>query len=163
MGASSIKSWPWPYGELEIRKKPLRQRLRDSLALWRFMLLCPLASDTPSFPFIRLVITSSTFDWIILSLKEMDQATAKKTLQELIKREDLKNKTCIDCGNPNPQWASVRCGMDSLTLTLDDSLTPVPFLQASPSLSVYNVPDCIEGLAYTSGASRLSELAAGIL
>lgn len=37
----------------------------------------------------------------------MDQATAKKTLQELIKREDLKNKHCVDCGNPNPQWASV--------------------------------------------------------
>lgn len=36
-----------------------------------------------------------------------DQTLAKKTLQELIKREDLKNKTCIDCGNPNPQWASL--------------------------------------------------------
>ncbi|TFY59155.1 hypothetical protein EVG20_g7891 [Dentipellis fragilis] len=37
-----------------------------------------------------------------------DQVAAKRTLQELIKREDLKNKTCIDCGNPNPQWASLR-------------------------------------------------------
>ncbi|KAA1466572.1 ArfGap-domain-containing protein [Dentipellis sp. KUC8613] len=36
-----------------------------------------------------------------------DQAAAKRTLQELIKREDLKNKTCVDCGNPNPQWASL--------------------------------------------------------
>ncbi|KAH8118723.1 ArfGap-domain-containing protein [Phellopilus nigrolimitatus] len=36
----------------------------------------------------------------------MDQALAKKELQELMKREDLQNKTCIDCLNPNPQWAS---------------------------------------------------------
>jgi hypothetical protein len=39
----------------------------------------------------------------------MDQAAAKKTLQELIRREDLKNKICADCSNPNPQWASLRC------------------------------------------------------
>jgi ADP-ribosylation factor GTPase-activating protein 1 len=38
----------------------------------------------------------------------MDQSLAKRTLQELIKRDDLKNKTCVDCGNPNPQWASLR-------------------------------------------------------
>ena len=38
----------------------------------------------------------------------MDQSLAKRTLQDLIKREDIKNKTCVDCGNPNPQWASLR-------------------------------------------------------
>jgi len=37
----------------------------------------------------------------------MDQTLARKTLQELIKREDLDNRKCIDCGNPNPQWASL--------------------------------------------------------
>lgn len=36
----------------------------------------------------------------------MDQVAARKVLQELTKREDLGNKTCVDCGNPNPQWAS---------------------------------------------------------
>ncbi|KAI0005132.1 ArfGap-domain-containing protein [Russula compacta] len=37
----------------------------------------------------------------------MDQTLARRTLQELIKREDLKNKFCVDCANPNPQWASL--------------------------------------------------------
>ncbi|KAJ7591680.1 ArfGap-domain-containing protein [Mycena floridula] len=37
----------------------------------------------------------------------MDQAEAKKILQELSKREDLKNRICCDCSNPNPQWASL--------------------------------------------------------
>ncbi|EKM59301.1 uncharacterized protein PHACADRAFT_249704 [Phanerochaete carnosa HHB-10118-sp] len=37
----------------------------------------------------------------------MDQAVAKRILQELIKNEELGNKKCIDCGNPNPQWASL--------------------------------------------------------
>ena len=41
--------------------------------------------------------------------RPMDQAVAKKTLQELIRREDLRNKICADCSNPNPQWASLRC------------------------------------------------------
>ncbi|KAF7975104.1 hypothetical protein HWV62_10381 [Athelia sp. TMB] len=36
-----------------------------------------------------------------------DQVAVKRILQELVKREDLKNKACIDCGNPNPQWASL--------------------------------------------------------
>ncbi|THV08273.1 ArfGap-domain-containing protein [Dendrothele bispora CBS 962.96] len=31
----------------------------------------------------------------------------KKILQELSKRDDLKNKVCNDCSNPNPQWASL--------------------------------------------------------
>ncbi|KAF8559174.1 ArfGap-domain-containing protein [Imleria badia] len=29
------------------------------------------------------------------------------TLQQLIRRQDLNNNFCADCGNPNPQWASV--------------------------------------------------------
>ncbi|KAI0089060.1 hypothetical protein BDY19DRAFT_889752 [Irpex rosettiformis] len=37
----------------------------------------------------------------------MDQAAAKRILQELIKNEELGNKKCVDCGNPNPQWATV--------------------------------------------------------
>ncbi|KAF9481855.1 Arf GTPase activating protein [Pholiota conissans] len=36
-----------------------------------------------------------------------DQVAAKKILSELSKREDLKNKVCADCSNPNPQWASL--------------------------------------------------------
>ncbi|KAG5654601.1 hypothetical protein H0H81_011576 [Sphagnurus paluster] len=36
-----------------------------------------------------------------------DQVAAKKILNELSKREDLKNKICCDCSNPNPQWASL--------------------------------------------------------
>ncbi|KAF7301945.1 ArfGap-domain-containing protein [Mycena indigotica] len=34
----------------------------------------------------------------------MDQAAAKKVLQDLIKSD---NRLCCDCGNPNPQWASL--------------------------------------------------------
>ncbi|KAH9482527.1 ADP-ribosylation factor GTPase-activating protein GCS1 [Psilocybe cubensis] len=36
-----------------------------------------------------------------------DQVAAKKILSELSKREDLHNKSCADCSNPNPQWASL--------------------------------------------------------
>ena len=36
-----------------------------------------------------------------------EQAALRKTLSELSKREDLKNKVCCDCSNPNPQWASL--------------------------------------------------------
>jgi hypothetical protein len=34
----------------------------------------------------------------------MDQTAAKKVLQELVKND---NRVCCDCGNPNPQWASL--------------------------------------------------------
>ncbi|KAJ7490272.1 ArfGap-domain-containing protein [Mycena galericulata] len=34
----------------------------------------------------------------------MDQTAAKKVLQELVKND---NRLCCDCGNPNPQWASL--------------------------------------------------------
>ncbi|KAG8764023.1 Zn finger-containing GTPase- Activating Protein for ARF [Ceratobasidium sp. 423] len=34
-----------------------------------------------------------------------DTAYAKKELLELIKTGD--NKFCVDCGAPNPQWASL--------------------------------------------------------
>ncbi|KAF9021508.1 ArfGap-domain-containing protein [Hymenopellis radicata] len=37
----------------------------------------------------------------------MNQVEAKKILQELVRREDLGNKICADCSNPNPQWASL--------------------------------------------------------
>ncbi|KIY49466.1 ArfGap-domain-containing protein [Fistulina hepatica ATCC 64428] len=40
-----------------------------------------------------------------------DQAKIKKALQDLVKREDLGNKTCCDCSNPNPQWASLSFGI----------------------------------------------------
>lgn len=36
---------------------------------------------------------------------------AKRTLQELIRNEELGNKKCVDCGNPNPQWATVRLAL----------------------------------------------------
>jgi ADP-ribosylation factor GTPase-activating protein 1 len=36
-----------------------------------------------------------------------DQLAAKRILQDLVKRDDLKNKLCNDCPNPNPQWASL--------------------------------------------------------
>ncbi|KAF9057915.1 ArfGap-domain-containing protein [Panaeolus papilionaceus] len=36
-----------------------------------------------------------------------DQVAAKRILSDLSKKEDLKNKVCCDCQNPNPQWASL--------------------------------------------------------
>jgi hypothetical protein len=44
-----------------------------------------------------------------------DQASVKKTLSQLSRREDLNNKICCDCSNPNPQWASLRYHNVNLT------------------------------------------------
>ena len=46
--------------------------------------------------------------FVLLTTSMTDQAAAKKTLSLLSKREDLNNKICCDCSNPNPQWASLR-------------------------------------------------------
>jgi hypothetical protein len=77
----------------------------------------------------------------------MDQSIARRTLQELIKREDLKNKSCVDCGNPNPQWASLRFA-PSIPSTRH---FPKTALSASPYLSVCNARGFIEVSACTSG------------
>ncbi|KAH8830341.1 ArfGap-domain-containing protein [Flagelloscypha sp. PMI_526] len=37
----------------------------------------------------------------------MDQAESRKILHALIKQDGLDNKVCVDCSNPNPQWASL--------------------------------------------------------
>jgi hypothetical protein len=76
----------------------------------------------------------------------MDQTLARRTLQELIKREDLKNKSCVDCGNPNPQWASLRFSPFILSRHFPKSI-----LSASPYLSACNARGFIEVSACTSG------------
>ncbi|TCD67563.1 Zn finger-containing GTPase- Activating Protein for ARF [Steccherinum ochraceum] len=74
----------------------------------------------------------------------MDQPTARKILQELIKREDLDNKKCIDCGNPNPQWASLRRAFSDVNWCICCDVA----LQSS---YVFNVLESIEGSAYMLG------------
>lgn len=75
----------------------------------------------------------------------MDQATAKKTLQELVK-SDIKNKNCIDCSNPNPQWASLRS-----VFTCKTGLPP-HMRSVLPCFCVYSALERIEGLVFTLGA-----------
>src|SRR6266436_1853994 len=77
----------------------------------------------------------------------MDQSIARRTLQELIKREDLKNKSCVDCGNPNPQWASLRFAQ----FIPSTRHFPKTALTASPYLSAYNARGFTEVSACTSG------------
>lgn len=77
-----------------------------------------------------------------------DQVAAKKILSELSKREDLKNKVCNDCSNPNPQWASLR----SIDRASDLTSTGPHSLSASQSLSAFSVPGHIEASVYTSGS-----------
>jgi hypothetical protein len=77
----------------------------------------------------------------------MDQSIARRTLQELIKREDLKNKSCVDCGNPNPQWASLRFA----PFIPSTRHFPKIALSASPYLSACNARGFTEVSACTSG------------
>ena len=78
----------------------------------------------------------------------MDQSIARRTLQDLIKRENLKNKSCVDCGNPNPQWASLRFA-PSIPSTRHFPKTVL--LTASPFLFACNARGFTEVSAYTSG------------
>ena len=81
----------------------------------------------------------------------MDQSLAKRTLQELIKREDLKNKTCIDCGNPNPQWASLRftmisfCSFSATRCLIGAAPLASPYLFACNALGFIEVSACTSG------------------
>jgi hypothetical protein len=77
----------------------------------------------------------------------MDQSIARRTLQELIKRDDLKNRSCVDCGNPNPQWASLRCA----PFILSTRHLPESVFSASPYLSACNAREFTEASACTSG------------
>src|SRR6266702_32051 len=81
----------------------------------------------------------------------MDQSLARRTLQELIKREDIKNKTCVDCGNPNPQWASLRFAYrfarfsDTLSNRCYAVLLASPYLFACNALGFTEVSACTSG------------------
>jgi len=77
----------------------------------------------------------------------MDQSIARRTLQELIKREDLKNKSCVDCGNPNPQWASLRFA----PFIPSTRHFPKTAHTASPCLSACNARGFTEVSPCTSG------------
>jgi hypothetical protein len=97
----------------------------------------------------------------------MDQTLAKKTLQALIKREDLKNKVCIDCSNPSPQWASLRSvviyiwrsrsfphsfgsfGPNLLHIATHEGTN---FDIPQPFFFVFNALERIEGSVFISGA-----------
>lgn len=86
----------------------------------------------------------------------MDQSTAKKELQELIKNEELKNKTCVDCANPNPQWASLRCDIGLfLTMCLYNTNC---FHAVTQSFSVCNVLVFTEVLVSMLGKSLITFL-----
>jgi hypothetical protein len=74
----------------------------------------------------------------------MDQSIARRTLQDLIKQG---NKSCVDCGNPNPQWASLRCPQ----FFPSTRHFPKSVFSASPYSSACNAPEFTEASACTSG------------
>lgn len=81
------------------------------------------------------------------ALSMTDQVQAKKLLSGLSKREDLGNKVCCDCENPNPQWASLR-SVRNEDLSLEKALIPATALLSS---SAYNAPALIVALESISG------------
>ena len=90
----------------------------------------------------------------------MDQSLARRTLQELIKREDLKNKSCVDCGNPNPQWASLRFApfISSTRHFPKTALTVSPYSSASNARGFTEVSACTSGeLLYVILSGFLNE------
>ncbi|KAI8320469.1 ArfGap-domain-containing protein [Martensiomyces pterosporus] len=52
--------------------------------------------------------TTRVLHWTGIVQGEMTDATIKRKLLDLQRKEG--NKSCIDCGSPNPQWASVSLG-----------------------------------------------------
>ncbi len=90
----------------------------------------------------------------------MDQSIARRTLQELIKREDLKNKSCVDCGNPNPQWASLRFALfiPSTRHSSETALSASPYLSACNARGFTEVSACTSGkLVYVIASEFLNE------
>lgn len=72
---------------------------------------------------------------------------AKKILLDLVRRQDLANNVCVDCSNPNPQWAS-----GTSLLLLPAAPCSIHFQSPSPSSSAYSAPACTEASACTSGS-----------
>ena len=98
----------------------------------------PLSHAAPALPSARKI-----------ALLAMDQTAAKKTLHELIRREDLGNRACVDCGNPNPQWASGSGPRTTSTVSHSQLMQ-----SALPFSSACSAQERTEASACTSGISH---------